>query len=213
MKKSLIILLAVIISTSLSLYAVNGAFADAADDDPVIPDSWILDETVTLDDYLAYMDKYAQDYDVNGDGMFTFLDVTDAAQGLNGTTFEKFDEIFRVYLASPCNRKIDLDRDFTTTSREGVYAGRLEKIYADNGVEYPGPTRYEIVMFGARILDSDPVKTGDIDKDGSLTARDVIALMKLALSDTSEATPVNDVNGDGALNARDIVALMKQILG
>ena len=53
---------------------------------------------------------------------------------------------------------------------------------------------------------------GDLNGDGKLNSRDVLILMKLAVEDEPEITPVCDINGDGKLNARDVVALMRIIL-
>ena len=55
---------------------------------------------------------------------------------------------------------------------------------------------------------------GDINGDGKLNARDVIALMKMIVGfdNTGVDRDDADINGDGELNARDVIALMKQLL-
>ena len=56
------------------------------------------------------------------------------------------------------------------------------------------------------------VMVGDINGDGKLNSRDVLALMKLALSTNPEVTETSDLNGDGKINSRDVIALMKLVL-
>ena len=61
----------------------------------------------------------------------------------------------------------------------------------------------------------DPTPTvtpGDLNGDGKLNSRDVIAMLKLVISPNPEVSDVTDLNGDGKLNARDVIALMKLVL-
>ena len=54
--------------------------------------------------------------------------------------------------------------------------------------------------------------TGDVNEDGKLNSRDVIALMKLILTPDPELTAASDVNSDGKLNSRDVIELMKLVI-
>ena len=55
-------------------------------------------------------------------------------------------------------------------------------------------------------------RLGDLNGDGKLNSRDVIAMMKLVLQTNPVVTSKNDINGDGKLNSRDVIGLMKLIL-
>lgn len=53
---------------------------------------------------------------------------------------------------------------------------------------------------------------GDVNGDGKLNAKDVVALMKLLISAEIKLCFSNDVNADGKLNAKDVIKLMKKIV-
>ena len=68
--------------------------------------------------------------------------------------------------------------------------------------------------FETRTIPKLEAAAGDVNGDGTLNARDVIALMRFLTGwkDNKIMTDVLDVNGDGNINARDVIALMKAIL-
>ena len=53
---------------------------------------------------------------------------------------------------------------------------------------------------------------GDVNSDGKLNNRDVIALMKAVAASRKLDMLIADVNGDGKLNSRDVIALMKFVV-
>ena len=67
---------------------------------------------------------------------------------------------------------------------------------------------------GGAAVRADSAVSGDLNGDGKLNARDVIALMKMIVGfdDTGVDRGGADINGDGKLNARDVIALMKRII-
>ena len=53
---------------------------------------------------------------------------------------------------------------------------------------------------------------GDLNADGKLNSRDVIAMIKLVLTPNHEINEICDLNNDGKINSRDVIALMKLVL-
>ena len=55
---------------------------------------------------------------------------------------------------------------------------------------------------------------GDLNRDGAVNARDVIALMRYVVGwrDGTLSDEIADITGDGRVNARDVIALMKAIV-
>jgi len=74
-----------------------------------------------------------------------------------------------------------------------------------SGVEYPVALSFTVTEEGEDVL------IGDVNGDGAVNNKDVVALFK----HVSNNTPANfveaaaDVNGDGAINNKDVVALFK----
>lgn len=69
---------------------------------------------------------------------------------------------------------------------------------------------------GRAEIDADTIKTGDIDGDGEITAKDASALAKylVGLSDMSSAyIKASDVNKDGSVDAKDASRLAKYLVG
>ena len=56
------------------------------------------------------------------------------------------------------------------------------------------------------------VLVGDLNGDGKLNSRDIVAIMRLVLQTNPTITAASDINGDGKLNSRDLVALMRLVL-
>ena len=65
------------------------------------------------------------------------------------------------------------------------------------------------------VAENDPTIPGDLNRDGKLNSRDIVAVMKLAIPGaaiTPEQLAAADLNGDGKLNSRDVIAVMKLVL-
>ena len=74
---------------------------------------------------------------------------------------------------------------------------------------------YKIVVADIVFNSTGPVENptpGDLNDDGKINSRDVIALMKLVLTPNAEVTAANDLNDDGKINSRDVILLMKLVL-
>ena len=56
------------------------------------------------------------------------------------------------------------------------------------------------------------VTPGDINSDGKINSKDVIALMKAIVAGTAKDNPAADFNGDGKVNSKDVIAIMKAIV-
>ena len=54
-------------------------------------------------------------------------------------------------------------------------------------------------------------RTGDVNGDGKVNARDVTAIMKSLAGGDMVDHELADVNGDGKVNARDVTELMKKV--
>ena len=96
------------------------------------------------------------------------------------------------------------------TSLETVYYGGSPKqwnaISIENGND---PLLKADIVFAKE----DPeVIPGDLNDDGKINSRDVIALMKLVLTPNAEVTAASDLNNDGKVNSRDVIILMKLVL-
>ena len=91
--------------------------------------------------------------------------------------------------------------------------------FADNGyvktVRLPDTvTTVEAGAFGAdqRVIFASEIQTGDVNADGAVNNKDVVALFKyVSEKDTGTAPAVFDVNEDGSVNNKDVVALFKQV--
>lgn len=68
---------------------------------------------------------------------------------------------------------------------------------------------------GGVLIDEATVRVmGDVNSDGAVNARDVIAIMRAMVGwDEPYSAACADVNGDGKLNARDIILIIKKMLG
>ena len=53
---------------------------------------------------------------------------------------------------------------------------------------------------------------GDLTGDGKINSRDVIAIMKLVITQNGEVNEANDLNDDGKINSRDVILLMKLVI-
>ena len=95
-------------------------------------------------------------------------------------------------------------------SLETVYYGGSEEQWNAIGIEDGNDPLLKANIVFAK---EDPeVAPGDLNGDGKLNSRDVVALMKFLLQPNAELAAACDVNADGKLNSRDVIALMRLVL-
>ena len=79
---------------------------------------------------------------------------------------------------------------------------------------FKGEFNVKVLEKGAQRSDSPSGTAGDVNGDGSLNAKDVVAIMKFLVGKTPDKwnESAADYNGDGSVNAKDVVKLMKDIV-
>ena len=147
--------------------------------------------------------------DVNGDGAVNGRDVALLLRYLTGWTNEDYPALaaFRSDLA-------DLNDDGKLTPRDAFLlaksAAGLAVHNAEAIVEARGASASARVLADDAGGDPEGAPAGDINGDGRVNAKDVVALMKALVRD--DPADNMDTNGDGRINAKDVIALMKLIL-
>lgn len=113
------------------------------------------------------------------------------------------------------------------TIADFVFNGTLKLAEVNYGGDYDQWTKIRIgdnnsPLYSAQIVLKDgghagtpPPTVGDVNRDGRLNAKDVIAIMKHIVGVTVKGFDEEraDVNGDGKTNAKDVLTLMKYIIG
>lgn len=114
------------------------------------------------------------------------------------------------YIAAPAT--ISMGWIVFAHSDANEYAGRTLHVLRGSLIAYQANSLWN--QYFGNIVEFDPVMTGDVDCDGSISITDVTTLIDLLVTGITGVGeyPQADMDGDGAISVADVTALIDYIL-